>query len=96
MNPYHALGLRTVINLRGARPGCGSDVLGREAASWLGLAHIDAPFESRGAPHKDRVLRLAEIFRTMEEPALLQVLLALFAMGLIVLTQKDRLVSLRV
>jgi protein tyrosine/serine phosphatase len=64
-------GLRTVINLRGERPACGSDVLGREAAARLGLAHIDAPFESRGAPHKDRVLRLAEIFRTMEEPALL-------------------------
>jgi hypothetical protein len=31
-----------------------------------------------------------------EEPALLQVLLALLAMGLIVLFQKDRLVSLRV
>ena len=31
-----------------------------------------------------------------EEPPLLQALLALFAMGLIVLTQKDRLVSLRV
>ena len=31
-----------------------------------------------------------------EEPALLQVLLALFAMGLILLVKKDRLVSLRV
>ncbi len=64
-------GLRTVINLRGNRPSCGTDVLGREAAAALGLVHIDAPFESRGAPHKDRVLRLAEIFRTMEEPALI-------------------------
>jgi protein tyrosine/serine phosphatase len=26
--------------------------------------------ESRGAPHKDRVLRLAEIYRTMRGPAL--------------------------
>ncbi len=64
-------GLRTVINLRGERPGCGSDLLGREAADWLGLTHVDAPFESRGAPHKDRVLRLAGIFQGMEEPALL-------------------------
>jgi protein tyrosine phosphatase (PTP) superfamily phosphohydrolase (DUF442 family) len=64
-------GLRTVINLRGQRPDCGSDVLGREAAARIGLTHVDAPFESRGAPHKDRVLRLAEIFRTMQEPALL-------------------------
>jgi len=53
--------LRTVINLRGYRSSCGSDQLGRAEAAKLGLVHIDAPFESRGAPHKDRVLRLAEI-----------------------------------
>ncbi|MBL6454010.1 tyrosine-protein phosphatase [Belnapia sp. T6] len=64
-------GLRTVINLRGERTGCGSDRLGRAAAAELGLDHIDAPFESRGAPHKDRILRLANIFGTMREPALL-------------------------
>jgi protein tyrosine/serine phosphatase len=63
-------GLRTVLNLRGHRQ-CGSDALSREAAERLGLIHIDAPFESRGAPHRDRILRLAEIFRTMKEPALM-------------------------
>jgi protein tyrosine/serine phosphatase len=63
-------GLKTLINLRGHRL-CGSDALSREAATRLGLAHIDAPLESRGAPHKDRMLRLAEIFRTMREPALI-------------------------
>ena len=64
-------GLRTVINLRGHRAMCGSDQLGRATAAELGLVHIDAPFESRGAPHKDRILRLAEIYRTMAEPALI-------------------------
>lgn len=64
-------GLRTVINLRGERALCGSDRLGRAEAAALGLAHVDAPFESRGAPHRDRVLRLAEIYRTVEEPALI-------------------------
>jgi protein tyrosine/serine phosphatase len=63
-------GLRTVLNLRGHRQ-CGSDALSRDAAQRLGLIHIDAPFESRGAPHRDRILRLAEIFRTMKEPALM-------------------------
>jgi protein tyrosine/serine phosphatase len=63
-------GLRTVLNLRGHRQ-CGSDALSREAAERLGLTHIDAPFESRGAPHRDRILRLAEIFRTMQEPVLM-------------------------
>lgn len=65
------LGLRTVINLRGERALCGSDRLGRAAAADLGLTHVDAPFESRGAPHKDRILRLAEIFRTVPEPVLI-------------------------
>lgn len=64
-------GLRTVINLRGHRALCGSDQLGRATAAELGLTHIDAPFESRGAPHRDRILRLAEIYRTMQEPALI-------------------------
>ena len=63
-------GIRTIINLRGIRQ-CGSDALSREAAARLGLHHIDAPFERRGAPHRDRILRLAEIYRSIEEPALI-------------------------
>jgi protein tyrosine/serine phosphatase len=63
-------GIRTIVNLRGHRQ-CGSDALSREAAARLGLQHIDAPFESRGAPHKDRILRLAGIYRSIEEPALI-------------------------
>lgn len=64
-------GLRTVINLRGERADCGSDRLGRAEAAALGLVHLDAPFESRGAPHRDRILRLAETYRGMAEPALI-------------------------
>jgi protein tyrosine/serine phosphatase len=63
-------GIRTIINLRGRRA-CGSDALSRAAAARLGLHHIDAPFESRGAPHRERVLALADIYRRMEEPALI-------------------------
>jgi protein tyrosine/serine phosphatase len=63
-------GLRSVVNLRGHRQDCGSDQLGRAAAAALGLTHVDAPFESRGAPHRDRILRLAEIFRSLPEPVL--------------------------
>lgn len=64
-------GLRTVINLRGHRQFCGSDVLGRAEAQRLGLHYLDQPFESRGAPHKDRILRLAELFAAHPEPVLL-------------------------
>jgi protein tyrosine phosphatase (PTP) superfamily phosphohydrolase (DUF442 family) len=63
-------GLRTVVNLRGHRQ-CGSDALSREAAQRLGLAHIDMAFESRGAPHKDRILRFADIYAKMATPALM-------------------------
>lgn len=64
------LGLKTLINLRGPRF-CGSDALSREAARHLGLNHIDLAFESRGAPHRDRILRFAEIYRTLSTPALM-------------------------
>ena len=64
-------GIRTVINLRGNRADCGADALSRAEAARLGLAHIAAPFESRCAPHKDRILRLAAIFQDMDEPALI-------------------------
>ena len=63
-------GIRTLINLRGHRE-CGSDALSREAARRLGLIHIDRAFESRGAPHKDRILNFAEIAKTLVEPALI-------------------------
>ena len=64
-------GLRSVINLRGHRQDCGSDALGRARAGELGLVHADAPFESRGAPHKDRILRLAKLFAELPEPVLI-------------------------
>lgn len=63
-------GIRTVINLRGRRF-CGSDALSREAAAKLGLHHIDMAFESRGAPHRDRILRFAGICATLVEPAVM-------------------------
>jgi protein tyrosine/serine phosphatase len=63
-------GLKTLINLRGHRQ-CGSDALSRETAERLGLIHIDAPLESRGAPHRDRILRLADTFASMQTPAVM-------------------------
>lgn len=64
------LGLRTLINLRGHRA-CGSDALSRDTAARLGLRHIDMAFESRGAPHRDRILRFAGIMDQLQTPALM-------------------------
>jgi protein tyrosine/serine phosphatase len=63
------LGLKSLINLRGQAKN-GSDALSRDTASRLNLDFYDIAMESRGAPHKDRILRLAEIYRTMRAPAL--------------------------
>ena len=62
-------GIRTVINLRG-QTSSGSDALSRDAARRLGLHFHDVAMESRGAPQRERILRLYEIFRTMQAPAL--------------------------
>jgi protein tyrosine/serine phosphatase len=64
------VGLRSVINLRGACAN-GSDALSREAAGRLGLEFYDMALESRGAPQRVRILRLAEIYRTMARPGLI-------------------------
>jgi protein tyrosine/serine phosphatase len=63
-------GLTTVINLRGAT-GTGSYHLSRDAALTAGLDYHDLAMESRGAPHRDRILRLLEIYRSLPGPALL-------------------------
>ena len=63
-------GLHTLINLRGHRQ-CGSDALSRTMAASLGLHHVDMAFESRGAPHRDRILRFADLYRTLDAPALM-------------------------
>lgn len=62
--------LRTLVNLRGHRQ-CGSDALSRDAAPRIGLAHVDMAFESRGAPHRDRILRFAGLYREIAFPMLM-------------------------
>jgi protein tyrosine/serine phosphatase len=69
-NAARRFGLKTLINLRGQRE-CGSDALSRDVARRLGLTHIDMAFESRGAPHRDRILRFAGLYRSLETPALM-------------------------
>ena len=64
------VGLRSLINLRGQAKN-GSDALSRETAARLGLEFYDMALESRGAPQKDRILRLAGIYRDMRGPALI-------------------------
>ena len=64
------LGLEAVVNLRG-ETGTGSYHLSRDAAVREGVAYHDLSMESRGAPHRDRILRLHEIWRSTPGPILL-------------------------
>ena len=63
-------GIRTVINLRGARdePYYWLEV---DACRRLGLELIDAPLDSRDPPGADRVRRARDLFRTIQYPALI-------------------------
>lgn len=60
------LGLKTVINLRGKRE-CGSDALGRKQSAQLNLPYLDMAFESRNAPHKERIFRFHKIYCTLKQ-----------------------------
>jgi protein tyrosine/serine phosphatase len=64
------LGLRTLINLRG-RTESGSDALSREEARALGLTFHDMAFESRGAPQRERIMRLYAIYTAMQTPVVM-------------------------
>jgi len=64
-------GLKTLINLRGAGARNGADALTREAAARLGLDLVDFSLQSRRAPTRADILRLAEIYRAMRAPALI-------------------------
>ena len=63
-------GIRTVVNLRGSAPNPSSERSAAEAER-LGVAHVPMAFESRGAPHRERILRFHEIYRSMAFPAVM-------------------------
>jgi protein tyrosine/serine phosphatase len=64
------LGIRSLINLRG-KTQSGSDALSRDAAARAGLEFYDMSLESRGAPQKDRILRLHAIWSRMRAPVVM-------------------------
>ncbi|HQX07196.1 MAG TPA: sulfur transferase domain-containing protein [Zoogloea sp.] len=65
-----SLGLRSVINLRGAH-GYGSYALEKEACAQLGIALHDVKLYSRTPPEIEEVHAMDALFKTIEYPALL-------------------------
>lgn len=64
------LGVKTIVNLRGARDG-GEYLLEKEACARDGITLIDFPVSSRDAPRKTDARNLKELFARIEYPALL-------------------------
>ncbi|WP_323785543.1 fused DSP-PTPase phosphatase/NAD kinase-like protein [Thalassovita sp.] len=65
---YAAMGIKTVINLRGASPGRPHYLLERESCAALGIRMIDIGLHARAAPPRDNMLDLIETFRDIERP----------------------------
>lgn len=63
-----ARGFKTVLNLRGRRPNCGSYMLEREACEQLGLTLIDFPIRSRSAVEKETALAAIDLWQRLEYP----------------------------
>ena len=64
------LGVRTVVNLRGARI-CGSYWLEQQACDRHGLKLVDFQVRSRAAPSKEELLGARDLFSRIEYPVLL-------------------------
>ena len=67
---WKARGIRTVINLRGARDES-YYALEKDACARLGLTLIDAPLDSRDAPGRDRIHRARDLFGSIDYPVLI-------------------------
>lgn len=65
------LGVRSIINLRGRRPGCGSYFFEVRACAALGIDLIDFPVRSRDVPRKEDLFAAREMWSRLEGPAVM-------------------------
>lgn len=65
-----AMGIRTIINLRGAGNNA-SYLFEEETARELGIALLEVPLNARRAPKRERLLELIEMMRRAERPMLM-------------------------
>lgn len=67
LRQFRDMGLRSVINLRGA-PRSSYYLFEEEACRELGLALVNCPFSARRLPPAADLLRLLDLFRSVERP----------------------------
>lgn len=65
------LGVKTVLNLRGRRDGCGAYRLEHETCAQLGLTLVDFPIRSRKALDRETLRAAADLFPTLDYPILM-------------------------
>lgn len=63
--------IKTIINLRGERLNCGSYILEKAACEKYGITLVNFPVSSRNMPEQEKLHKLAEIFDSIEYPALM-------------------------
>ncbi|SNR95870.1 Tyrosine phosphatase family protein [Azospirillum sp. RU38E] len=66
-----AMGIRTIINLRGRREGCGSYFFEVRACARLGIDLIDFRVRSRDAPYKEDLFAAREMWSRIRSPAVM-------------------------
>ncbi len=71
LHRFAGRGVRTVINLRGARETDGVYRLERDACQRHGLTLVDFPMRSRGMPKKETVRAVAPLFADVTYPVLI-------------------------
>jgi len=74
--PHHlrrakAMGIKTILNLRGRRDNCGSYILERLACQSLGLTLVDFPIRSRSPLDRETLAAAGRIFTEIDYPMLL-------------------------
>lgn len=64
---YRAMGIRTVLSLRGT-PDTAAYRIEKAACDRLGLAFVTTQLHARKAPRREALLRLFDLFRSIERP----------------------------
>lgn len=68
---YAKLGIKTVINLRGASPARPHYLFEVESLKQLGIKQLDIALHARAAPPMESIQELLEAFRTIDRPFLM-------------------------
>lgn len=71
MDDLGRMGIRTIVNLRGRRPTCGSYFFQVRAAARLGIDLIDFPVRSRDVPRREDLFAARDLFSRLDGPTVM-------------------------